>query len=171
MSSSPKSDKVTIFHRINKVKMKAGATAHDKRAGFIDPKAMKAAQAAIDDQEDSYSSEIEAVIMRVDSSWEDLKGEKDSKKQKKLKSELYNYANNVKDIAETFKYELMGHFGKSLRDFCEKLDVEKDEHKIIVQAHIDVMWIAFQQNIKDHGGPVAEELKAIVAKAIEQHSA
>ena len=168
--SSKKSSKVKIFHRINKLKLKAGAAPSDKRAGFIDQRAIDKAQAAIDSKEDSYSSEIEAVIVRVDSSWEDLKNEKDIKKHKKLTSALYNYANNVKDIAETFKYELMGHFGKSLRDFCEKLDVSKDEHHVIVQAHIDVMWIAFQQNIKDHGGPVAEELKAIVAKAIEQHS-
>lgn len=168
--SSKKSAKVTIMHRLNKLKLKAGAGLMDERLGFIDSKALLRAQAAIDKKADSYSDEIRAVIVRLESTWDDLKKEKDAKKRKRLTSELYNYANNVKDIAETFKYRLMGHFGKSLRDFCEKVDIENKAHHTIVQAHIDVMDVACQQNIKDEGGPVANELISIVAKAIEQHS-
>lgn len=169
-SNKQNANKVTIMHRLNKLKLKAGVGLMDERMGFIDPKALLRAQASIDNKADSYSDEIKAVIVRLESTWDDLKKENDAKKRKRLTSELHNYANNVKDIAETFKYKLMGHFGKSLRDFCEKIDVGNKAHHIIVQAHIDVMDVACQQNIKDEGGPVANELISIVAKAIEQHS-
>lgn len=164
------SDKVKIKHRLNRLKLKAGVAVDDERLGFIDPKAIKKAQASIDNQEDNYSSEVEEVLVKLDSTWTDLKAEGDEKKAKRLRTELYNYANNIKDMAETFKYKLMGSFGESLRDFCEKLDAKKEAHQVIVQAHIDVMWVAFKHNIKDEGGPQAKELKAMLAQAIQKHS-
>ncbi len=164
------SEKIKIQHRLNRLKLRAGIAIDDERLGYIDPKAIKKAQAAIDGHEADYSTEVEEVLVKLDSTWEDLKSEKDKKKAKVLSNQLYNYANNVKDMAETFNYKLMGSFGQSLRDFCEKIDAGKEEHQIITQAHIDVMWVAFKHNIKDEGGPQAKELKAMLAKAIEKHS-
>ncbi|HEY8191281.1 MAG TPA: hypothetical protein VIG74_02560, partial [Alphaproteobacteria bacterium] len=102
--------------------------------------------------------------------WNELKTEKDSRKAQTFLSWLYNYANNVNDMAETYGYGLMAHFGKSLRDFCEYIDVVNPAHHVIAQAHIDVMKIVYNENIRDHGNPKAEELKMIVAKAIEKYS-
>lgn len=164
------SDKIKIQHRLNRLKLKAGVAIDDERLGYIDPKAIEKAQAAIDSQESSYVGEVEEVLVKLDSTWEDLKNEKDAKKIEKATSRLYNFANNVKDMAETFNYKLMGYFGQSLRDFCEKLDVAHEAHRIIVQAHIDVMWVAFKHNIKDEGGQQASELKNMLAQAISKHS-
>lgn len=164
------SKKVKIQHRLNKLKLKAGVAIDDERHGFIDPAALRKAQDAIDAKEEHYGEEVEEVLVKLDSVWEDLKKESDPKKAKELKSQLYNYANNVKDMAETFDYKLMGYFGQSLRDFCEKVDPAKEAHQVIVQAHIDVMWVAFKHNIKDEGGAQAKELKAMLAQAIEKHS-
>jgi hypothetical protein len=88
--------------------------------------------------------------------------------RKQAMEKIYHTANHLKDLASTFSYELMQHFALSLRDFTESIDVNKKEHHIIVQAHRDVMWVVYHENIKDHGGPKAEELKQIVAKAIEK---
>lgn len=162
--------RVTIFHRLNMLKMKAGAQLDDERYGFINSMGVKKAQASIDKEEENYSKEIEAIIVKLETAWEDLKNTDDPKKQKKLLHELYNYANNVKDIATTFNYSLMGYFGKSLRDFCEKIDLADTAHHTIVQAHIDVMWVTLKTNLKGDGGEQAQELKEIVEKAIEQHS-
>lgn len=164
------SEKVKKMHRLNRLKLKAGVGLDDNRLGYIDPAAINRAQNAINNQEDSYAGEVEEVLVKLDSTWEDIKSNKDEKKVKKLRSELFNYANNVKDMAETFNYQLMGAFGKSLRDFCEKLDVGNEAHLVIVQAHIDVMWIAFKHNIKDEGGSQAKELKGMLDRAIEKHS-
>ena len=167
--SDSNSKKVQILHRINKLKLKAGADLDDKRSGFIDPLAIHKAQKAIDDKEDEYGNELNAVLVQLDSVWTDMKTMKDEKKIKKAQDQMFNFANNVKDLAETYSYHLMKHFGQSLRDFCTKFDVEKKPHHIIIQAHMDVMRVAFEQGIKDEGGPAAQELKKIVAKAIEQH--
>lgn len=164
------SDKVKKMHRLNRLKLKAGVGIDDERLGYIDPSAIKRAQAAIDNQEEAYTTEVEEVLIKLDSTWEDLKKLKDPKKAKKLINELYNYANNVKDMAETFNYRLMGSFGESLRDFCERINVENEAHFVIGQAHVDVMWIAFKHNIKDEGGEQAKELKAMLTRAIEKHS-
>ena len=158
------------MHRLNRLKLKAGVPLDDKRFGHIDPAAIKRAQAAIDVQEDSYTAEVEEVLVKLDSTWEDLKKEKDPKKAKKIIGKLYNYANNVKDMAETFDYKLMGSFGESLRDFCDKINIQNEAHFVIVQAHIDVMWIAFKHNIKDEGGQQAKELQTMLTQAISKHS-
>lgn len=163
------SEKVKIRHRLNRLKLKAGA-ADDARSGFIDPLAIQKAQQAIDGQKENYAGEVEGLLVRLDSTWEDLKKEKDAKRVKKMMAELHNFANNIKDMAETFDYRLMSHFGESLRNFCEKINISNEAHHTIVQAHIDVMWIAFKHNIKDEGGPQGQELKAMLARAIEKHS-
>lgn len=170
MSESAKlAKKVKIMHRINRLKRKAGSDSSDERAGFIDPKAVKRAQESIDVQAVRYSGEVKTALKSLDDTWKKLKEEKDATTSAALSKQLYNYANNIKDMAETFGYSLMDHFGKSLRDFSRNLNVENKAHHVIVQAHIDVMWIAFKENIKDQGGEKAAELKLIVAKAIEKY--
>lgn len=169
MSNSRKS-KVEIFHRINRLKLKAGVDLDDERMGFIDPAAIKRAQAAIDSKQDDYTQELEEILVKLESEWDDLKKETTDKKKKVIVNKIYNYANNIKDLADTYGYKLMDHFSKSLRDFCEKLDPGSPIHQTIVQAHIDVMWIVYHDNIKDEGGPKANELKKVVAKAIEKYS-
>jgi hypothetical protein len=143
---------------------------NDKRAGFIDAGAIARAQESIDSKEEEYGNELQEVLVKLDSVWSDIKATKDEKKLKKAQDQMFNYANNVKDLAETYDYTLMKHFGQSLRDFCSKFDVNKEPHHIIMQAHMDVMNVAFEQGIKDDGGPAAKELMMIVAKAIEKHS-
>lgn len=169
MSDSSK-QKVEITHRINRLKLKAGADIDDKRVGFIDPLALHKAQQAIDSKEGDYGNELNDVLAKLDSSWDDLQAAKDDKQAKRALDQIFNFANNIKDLAETFNYSLMKHFGQSLRDFCKKYDASKEPHRIIMQAHMDVMWIAFEKGIKDEGGPAAKELSLIVAKAIEKHS-
>jgi len=167
MSDSNK--KVEVYNRVNKLKLKAGIPLDSDEIGHIDPAAIKKAQTVIDTKEENYAQEIEKVLVQLDSTWKDLK-KADKKQVRKMVNQMYNYANNIMDLANTYKYKLMGDFGQSLRDFCEKIDVENQAHQTIVQAHIDVMWVAYENNIRDEGGKMAEELKSLVAKAIEQYS-
>lgn len=168
--SEQRPKKVKIFHRINKLKRKAGAESNDDRPGFIDPGALKKAQEYIRAQEEHYPEEVSRILSKLSNTWNELKVEKDDKRAQTQLSWLYNYANNVKDMSETYKYDLMEHFGKSLRDFCEYIDVRNKAHHVIVEAHINVMRIAYSENIKDKHTPKAEELKRIVAQAIEKYS-
>lgn len=164
------SDKVKIQHRINKLKIKAGVASDDERQGYIADAAISRAQSAIDEQETLYKKEVEDVLGKLEETWKSLGKEQDAKKIEDLTDNLYNFANNIKDMADTFKYELMGYFGQSLRDFCKKIDIKNKAHHVIIQAHIDVMSVAFNNNIKGEGGTIAIELKKTLTQAIEKYS-
>lgn len=161
--------KVEVFHRVNRLKLKTGAGLHDG-PGFIDPHAVNRAQSVIETKESLYPKIVEESLKRLENSWKNFKAAGNDEARKASMEQIYHTANHIKDLASTFNYGLMQHFALSLRDFSERIDVDKKEHHIIVQAHNDVMWVVYQESIKDHGGPKAEELKLIVAKAIEKYS-
>ena len=160
---------VKVFHRKNTLKMKAGGGAGDG-PGFLDPNRVARGQFAIDEQEENYANEAEIVLLKIDSAWEDLKDSETPEDEKRNLSNLYNYANNLKDIAKTFDYDLMSYFGNSLCDFCDQIDIRKEEHHVIVKAHIDVMWAAYKTNLKEEFGEEAEQLKKMLDQAISKHS-
>lgn len=158
---------VEVYHRVNKLKLKAGAGLHDGD-GFIDIHSIKRAQTVIERKESLYGNEVEDVLKRLRSAWDKMKSDDEAVVVDGIE-ELYHYANHVKDLATTFNYELMGYFGASLREFSEKIDVKNEKHLIIVQAHIDVMWVVYKEHIKDGGGEKATELKKIIAAAIKKY--
>lgn len=165
--AAEKVPEVQVFHRVNKLKKKAGGEGDGP--GYIDKDAIKRAQSVIIQKHDAYTQEVEVVISSIEGAWNEaleahMRGEDASLE------DLYHYANHIKDLASTFGYDLMQHFGSSLRDFIETVDLTNKAHHIIVKAHIDVMWVAYKENIRDHGGDKAEELKMFVAKAIEKYS-
>lgn len=166
-SAEDKKPDVQVFHRVNKLKKKAGGEGDGP--GYIDKDAIKRAQTVIVQKHEAYTQEVEVVISSIESSWNEALEEHMRGEEASLES-LYHYANHIKDLASTFGYELMQHFGSSLRDFIETVDLTNKAHHIIVKAHIDVMWVAYKENIRDHGGEKAEELKMFVAKAIEKYS-
>lgn len=162
-------DKVEIFHRANRLKLKTGAGLNDG-PGFIDPHAVNRAQSVIQTKESLYPKIVEESLKKLETSWKGFKAAANDSDRNTFMEQIYHTSNHIKDLASTFNYELMQHFALSLRDFSERIDISKKEHHIIVQAHNDVMWVVYHENIKDQGGPKAEELKLIVAKAIEKYS-
>jgi hypothetical protein len=160
--------KVQIFHRRNKLKLKAGT--ESEAPGFIDPAAIQRAQATIDEKEKHSRDEMGESLARLNAAWQEALKKSNAGEARQEIDRLYNYANNIKDLAETYDYYLMTHFSESLRDFCEKIDIRNEAHHTIVQAHIDVMQISWHDNIKDEDGLKAAELKDIVARAIDKYS-
>lgn len=164
------SAEVEVFHRVNKLKLKAGAASVHDGPGHLDPKAIKKAQTVIEKRQALYMSEVEKELLTLTGAWEASKKAGTKEGAVKPLDKLYHCANHVKDLAATFDYQLMQHFAQSLREFAKKIDITNKAHHIIVHAHTDVMWVVLRENIKDHGGPKAEELKKIVAMAIEKYS-
>lgn len=162
---------VEIIHRKNRLKEKVSVGGVSSGKGFIDPQHIKNAQKVIEDGGDAYQKEIEKTLHRLLATWAELQKmtSQDSGYKEKL-DEIHRYTNHIKDIASTFSYNLMDYFAQSLRDFSDFIDVGLAAHVKIVQAHIDVMMVAFQKNIKDDGGVQAQELKKIVAQAITKYS-
>jgi hypothetical protein len=168
-NQKPDDDEVEIVHRVNRLKQKVHESPAEQAEGFIDSTMVRKAQAVIDNSHEKYTAEAKSSLGEIVAAWAVLKSGK-SKDVKKDVDHLCRLSNRVKDMASTYGYDLMSYFGESLRDFCEKLDVSKQPHCVIVQAHIDVMWVAFNEKLKGEHGQKAEELKMIVNKAIEKFS-
>jgi hypothetical protein len=161
--------KVELYHRINKLKIKAGLSARSQAQGVISPAKVKKAQEAIDAKEQEYPIEVENLLEKLENSWQQYKAASDASRSQFL-NQVYNYSNNVKDLSGMYHHDLMHHFSLSLTDFCEKIDVKKEQHQIIVQAHIDMMRVTYEEKLRQSDSEKAEELKLVVAKAIEKYS-
>lgn len=161
-------NKIQVYKRLNKLKLKAGLGLDDNKVGVIDRNAIYRSQNIIDQKEAEYSLTVKEILEKLTAVWEELK-DSGGEQRESIIDQIYNYSNNIKDLTATYRHDLMHHFSLSLRNFCEKIDVNKEEHHIIVDAHIDVMWITFKEKLRTEAGPKAEELKEIVAKAIEKY--
>ena len=157
---------IKIIHRKNRLKAKITGAESSEGNGSIAPELIAKAQAVIDNSGELYKKELAETLHKLISSWNELKQSGDDK----YRRELNRYANHIKDIAGTYQYDIMAHFGRSLCEFSDKLAVEKLEHQTIVQAHIDVITIAFQKDLKDADTPQAQELKDMVSQAINKHA-
>ena len=164
-----KAKDVEIFHRINKLKKKAGLSLTDGKKGIVDPDAVRRAQIVIDDKETEYPPTVKELIEQISSIWKGI-SDMGEDEQKQALETIYHLANNIKDITETYDHNLMHHFSLSLRDFCEIVDLGKSEHSIIVQAHLDVMLVTYEEKLKSDETAQAEELKNVVKLAIEKYS-
>lgn len=167
--STNKNNTVEIHHRINKLKLKAGLPVYDSVHGVIQPKKIQKAQQIIDDKEEDYPIEVKDVLGKLHESWEAYQAANDEGREEWLEK-IYNYSNNIKDLTSMYQHDLMSHFSLSLRNFCEKLDLNKKEHHVIVQAHIDVMWVTLEEKLRSDKSEKAEELKKVVAVAISKYS-
>ena len=170
-SSERKHDpEVEVFKRVNRLKIKAGGGLNDG-PGKIDTSSIERANSVVTTMASLYPREIKNVLAALDKQWGKIKDlEEGHPERTKMAEKISNTANQIKDLAGTFGYTLMEYFGESLRDYILQTDLSKKQHFVIVQAHIDVMTVAFKQNLKDDdGGPVAEELKKMVNAAINKY--
>lgn len=170
MSKSDEDVDVEVYNRVNRLKLKAGAGLNEG-PGKLDPEAVKRADSVVIKMSSLYPAEIKNMLTVLTREWEEVKALPEGGDRTGHAEKLSNTANQIKDLGTTFGYNLMGYFGESLRDYILETDLSRKEHFIIVQAHIDVMMVAFRENLKDDdGGAMAEELKKMVHVAIEKYS-
>ena len=164
-----KSKEVELFKRVNRLKRKAGGD-EGSGPGQFDQSKINNANTVINKMASLYPKEIKNVIAALHKEWYELKRTEDQSKRDKLIERISNTSNQIKDLAGTFGYTLMEYFGDSLTGYILETALNRKEHFIIVQTHIDVMDVAFREGLKDDdGGAVGEELKTTVRKAIEKY--
>lgn len=163
-----KKPKVEIYKRINRLKIKAGATGADA-AGIFDPTAIERANAVIEEMSTLYPAEIKKSLDELNGLWKNTKVTSFDERSVNARK-ISNIANQIKDLAGTFQFDLMEYFGESLRDYILDIDLSQKEQITIVQAHIDMMQVAYSQNLKSKEHPLAQELKETLAAAIAKYS-
>lgn len=169
-----KDQEVVIINKKNRLKEKVvrdTANASVCAKGFLDPESIKRAQKVIDDGQESYKEELKENLEELVYCWSTMKNETEADHDiKTVKKDFHRLSNHIADVAGTFGYDLMAYFGKSLRDFNDNLNPQDKNHRIIVQAHVDVMLIAKQNDLKSADSPEAKELINVVSKAIQKYS-
>jgi hypothetical protein len=160
--------KVEVYNRINRLKIKAGGSLKGG-PGKLDPNTIDRANAVIQKMSDLYPTEIKKSLDELNTVWDETKGQSFDARSSNARK-ISNLANQIKDLAGTFGFDLMEYFGESLRDYILDIDLSQKEQIIIVQAHVDVMQVAYTQNLKSQEHPLGEELKKTVAAAIAKYS-
>lgn len=82
---------------------------------------------------------------------------------------IFTKAHEIKDIASLCGYTLAAHFAESLRDYIAETTLSLKNQTIIIQAHIDALTVVHKTNLKEDGGPAADELKKMVKVAIDKY--
>lgn len=161
---------VEHFHRINRLKAKAGGDPNSEREGTLAPGMIEKADSLIEDFCKDCDTVVKAALEKLSAKWKEMAYMDKSSTRDRLAQEIFTLAHEVKDVAGMCGYKLMSDFGESLRDYIVETKLELEAQRVIVQAHVDAMNAAFRNDIRDGGGPAAQELKALVKVAIDKFS-
>jgi chemotaxis protein histidine kinase CheA len=168
--SSSEDDSVEIFNRINRLRAKAGGNPNDTREGTLQPGMVEKADELIADFCKDCTTVVTTVLEKLSAKWKEMSGMEKSSTRDRLAQEVFTLAHEVKDVAGLCGYTLMSEFGESLRDYIIETKLDREAQIVIIQAHVDAMNAALRNDIRDDGGPAAQELKALVKVAIEKYS-
>ena len=100
MNKSDENDKVEVYHRLNKLKLKTGFGLNEDKVGFIEPSAIARAQKRIEQKEQEYPTAVKEVLDNLTATWEELKTSGPDKRDE-LIDKIYNYSNIVGSFQKT----------------------------------------------------------------------
>jgi hypothetical protein len=141
---------VSVIHRINYLREKAGGSRHNG-GGKLDDVALAKAQNAINNFAPAYPAmagqDIDELIEQVR-----LLEIASPTEHHALLTKIAFKANEIQSLGGTFDYELISTIGRSLRMFAEGLESANNHHIIIIHAHVDTLRVVLARKIKGYGG-------------------
>ncbi len=160
---------VEIYNRINRLKAKLGRE-KDDRPGHIDEKAIEEADAMIVALCAECPNAIGGYLSELGKLWEEMRDMPESKERENTSRAIFTLAHEIKDIGSMCGYDLTAYFAESLRDYIHETELNMEAQRVIIQAHLDAMQVAFKQGTEEADGPMADELKKVVKIAIDKYS-
>jgi len=163
--------KVEIIKIANHLKMKLGIRPSGEEGdGFIDPDAVIKADQLIEERCQDCKSSIASFLKDLNIVWDKMRDMSKGQDRNVLSEKLFTQSHEIKDIAAMCGYKLIADFAESLRDYIQETELSVEAQRVIIQAHIDAITVAHKKELKEDGGPAAEELKALIKVAIEKYS-
>ncbi|MGE0251442.1 MAG: response regulator [Dongiaceae bacterium] len=155
--------KIWYFHLPNKLKVKLAPKSVEEE-GKIDPKLLRAAEKQLRSRKDDYTTWVQGNVEKLMGQYTELA--KQPKNPWKYYQTIYNIAHELRGQGDTFGYNLITTFGKSLCDYTESKHLELDEKLLeLIRAHIDGIQAVIREDIKGLGGESGVELLDILNKA------
>ncbi len=160
--------KIWLFDLPNKLKAKVGAK--DADTGVIDPSLLRAAEDHLHEMRDDYTDWVRGNLAQLQMNYEQLLT--GPKNPWKYIQNIHNISHEMRGQGETFGFDLITIFCKSLCDFTDSKNAEIDERLIdLIKAHIDGVQVVIRNNVKDDGGKLGAELLATLDEAKEKFNA
>jgi len=156
---------IMIIHPVNRLKEKVGS---EKNIDiYIDPKNIKAANETLQKTSALKEKEIDHIIINLFSLWDKLKN--NNKNRNHCSTLFYIYLNRLDDLSLLFSMAIIRKFTQSLKEFLEDYDLDKNAHRIIIQAHLDVINLSHESKIQDINSRDAKELQTILGVAMKKN--
>jgi len=169
MSDSDDDEEVEVFNRVNRLKAKVGRDVKDTNEGFIDPAAIEEAENMIAALCAECPNAIGGYLSELGKLWIEMRDMPQSDERERISGVIFTLAHEIKDIGSMCGYDLTAHFAESLRDYIHQTELNLDAQRVIIQAHLDAMQVAFKEGAEETESPMAEELKTLVRVAIEKY--
>lgn len=115
-------------------------------------------------------NQIQIILNNLKMLWKDLKLEEEHNNNAHKNTVFRLYVNRLYDVGLQSKMEVLCYFSKSLKLFSEKDIFLKKNHKVIIQAHIDVINLCFADKITSLESFDAKNLQIMLNKAIEDNT-
>jgi|GEM_PF-1365788 len=161
--------KAEFYNRANVLKGKVGLDVQTNADGQLDPEKVKEAddliKAMCKDCNKNMGEQIEGLVR----AWAAMAALEQGDARTQKAQQVFTFAHDIKDIAALCGYGLAAHFAESLRDYVTERSFAEKNQRIIIQAHIDALIVIQKNDIKDDAGAVAEELKEMVAIAVNKY--
>jgi hypothetical protein len=152
----------------NRLKNKVGGNMSNSQAGKFDERLIAQAQAAIGQLRPPYKDQSIEDLLQLQRLVREAE-QHEARDRGRQMQKIARVALNMQGLGDSFGYQLMTRFGRSLRRFTEVLEHANNEQLLIVRAHIDAMRVVMTQDIRGDGGPIGTELTAMLEKAIKQY--
>lgn len=161
------SKNVSVIHRINYLREKAGGSRHGSGSGKLDERVIAKAQNAVNNYAPAYPAmvnrDLDGLIAQMT-----LLEQAATADQKPILRSISAQANEVQSLGATFGYLLISVIGRSLRGFADALDEANPNHIILMRAHVDTLRVVLARKIKGLGGiegkALLTELKRVLDK-------
>lgn len=162
---------VEIYKVQNHLKGKLGAmrVAKNDDQGHIEEDKIDEANALIGDMCENCLDDIGTNLKALNSAWREMQDLPEGDKRIEKSEQIFTIAHEIKDIASLCGYTLAAHFAESLRDYIAETALNLKNQRIIIQAHVDALSVVHKNDLKEDGGPAADELKKMVKVAIQKY--
>jgi hypothetical protein len=159
---------VKIFHRINRLREKAGGSRYGSGNGQFDTKVMQQAHRAVEQLAPEYPKTVSNDLDKLVEATQQLLTAKPDEQQPTLQY-ISTLANEVQSLGATFGFNLITAFGQSLRRFTDNMGHADESQLVLIRAHVDTIRVVLTRGIHGDGGEEGRALIEELKKALRKH--
>ena len=164
------SHKVSIINVKTTLKQRLlGIFGKDDDVGFIPDDLIDLADREVSEFCVACSPIMGENIEKLSNLWAKMKDMPACAERDNMAKQIFLLSHEIKDMSALCGYDLIAYFSESLRDYIAKTELSVSAQIVIIQAHLDALMVVHHKGYKKDAGDAAEELKAMVKKAIEKY--